>query len=81
MRPARLAGMTGIGVDKMGNLADETGGGDILRLENLDTDLMPHPDVLAATRAAILEDRNNSYLPFVGQTRLRRAAARPTRAR
>ncbi|MBN9393276.1 MAG: pyridoxal phosphate-dependent aminotransferase [Chloroflexi bacterium] len=75
MRPSRLAGMTGIGVDKMGNLADQTGGEDILRLENLDTDLMPHPAVLAATQAAILEDRNNSYLPFVGQTRLRRAAA------
>lgn len=75
MRPSRLAGMTGIGVDKMGNLADQMGGEDILRLENLDTDLMPHPAVLEATRAAVMEDRNNSYLPFVGQTRLRRAAA------
>lgn len=75
MRPARLAGMTGIGVDKMGNLADASGQSDILRLENLDTDLAPHPAVLAATQAAVLEDRNNSYLPFVGQTRLRQAAA------
>lgn len=75
MRPARLAGMTGIGVDRMGHLADESGNHDILRLENLDTDLPPHPNVLAATQAAILEDRNNSYLPFVGQTRLRHAAA------
>lgn len=75
MRPARLAGMTGIGVDKMGDLADATGQADILRLENLDTDLKPHPAVIAATQAAVLEDLNNSYLPFVGQTRLRKAAA------
>ncbi len=75
MRPKRLAGMTGIGVDKMGHLADTTGNPGILRLENLDTDLAPHPSVLEVTARAILEDRNNSYLPFVGQTRLRRAAA------
>ncbi len=75
MRPQRLSGMSGIGVDKMGDLADASGQSDILRLENLDTDIPPHPDVIAATRAAILEDRNNSYLPFVGQTRLREAAA------
>lgn len=75
MRPQRLAGMSGIGVDKMGDLADAANQPDILRLENLDTDIPPHPDVIAATRAAVLEDRNNSYLPFVGQHRLREAAA------
>lgn len=75
MRPQRLAGMSGIGVDKMGDLADEAGGNGILRLENLDTDIPPHPDVIAATQAAIIQDHNNSYLPFVGQTRLREAAA------
>jgi N-succinyldiaminopimelate aminotransferase len=75
MRPSRLAGMTGIGVDRMGDLADAAGGADILRLENLDTDIKPHPAAIVATQAAILADRANSYLPFVGQMRLRTAAA------
>jgi N-succinyldiaminopimelate aminotransferase len=35
----------------------------------------PHPAAIAATQAAILADRANSYLPFVGQARLRVAAA------
>lgn len=75
MRPARLAGMTGIGVDRMGTLADAAGGADVLRLENLDTDVLPHPAAVEATRLAIADDASNSYLPFVGQTRLRRAVA------
>jgi N-succinyldiaminopimelate aminotransferase len=75
MRPARLAGMTGIGVDKMGDLADAAGPADVLRLENLDTDVPPHPAAVEATRRAVVDDASNSYLPFVGQTRLRRAVA------
>jgi len=67
--------MTGIGVDKMGHLADAAGGADILRLENLDTDVPPHPAAVEATRRAVVDDASNSYLPFVGQTRLRRAVA------
>ncbi len=73
-RPARLAGMEGIGVDRMGDLAD-AGDRALLRLENLDTDIPPHPVVVETTRRAVAEDRNNSYLPFVGQARLRAAAA------
>jgi N-succinyldiaminopimelate aminotransferase len=72
MRPARLAGMIGIAV---GDLADAAGGADVLRLENLDTDVPPHSAALEATRRAIGDDASNSYLPFVGQTRLRRAVA------
>ncbi|HLJ61500.1 MAG TPA: pyridoxal phosphate-dependent aminotransferase [bacterium] len=75
MRPRRLAGMAGIGVDRVGSLADALADRSILRFENLDTDLRPHPRVVDATRRALTEDRNNSYLPFVGQTRLREAAA------
>ena len=75
MRPARLAGMTGIGVDRMGDLADAAGGADVLRLENLDTDVPPLAAALEATRQAIVDDASNSYLPFVGQPRLRRAVA------
>ena len=76
MRPSRLAGMTGIGVDKMGDLADAENAAEILRLENLDTDIRPLAAAIEATRQAVLDDANNSYLPFVGQTRLREAAAR-----
>jgi len=47
----------------------------VLRLENLDTDLQPARAAIEATRAAIDEDRNNSYLPFVGQARLRTSVA------
>ena len=67
--------MTGIGVDRMGDLADAAGGADVLRLENLDTDVPLHPAALEATRRALGDDASNSYLPFVGQTRLRRAVA------
>jgi len=67
--------MTGIGVDRMGDLADAAESADVLRLENLDTDVPPHPAAVEATRQAIADDASNSYLPFVGQTRLRRAVA------
>ena len=41
MTVSRLAGMAGIGVDRMGNLADQLRDPEVLRLENLDTDLRP----------------------------------------
>ncbi len=75
MPVSRLAGMAGIGVDRMGNLADQSQDGAILRLENLDTDLRPPPGVEEATRRAVGEDDANSYLPFLGADTLRQAAA------
>jgi N-succinyldiaminopimelate aminotransferase len=75
MSVSRLAGMAGIGVDRMGHLADASGDPEILRLENLDTDLRPPPGVVEATRQAAAEDAANSYLPFLGFNPLRRAAA------
>ncbi len=74
-RPARLQHVAGIGVDRMGSIADASGR-DFLRLENLDTDIPPDPDAVERTRAAAGEEPANSYLPFVGQDRLRDAAAR-----
>ena len=74
-RPARLAEIAGIGVDRMGAIADHAGS-DLLRLENLDVDIPPCAAAVERTRAAAAEDDANSYLPFVGQTRLRNAAAR-----
>ena len=74
-RPVRLAQIAGIGVDRMGALADAAGR-DLLRLENLDVNIAPDPEAVARTRRAAETDDDNSYLPFVGQTRLRRVAAR-----
>ncbi|MBV8257876.1 MAG: pyridoxal phosphate-dependent aminotransferase [Actinobacteria bacterium] len=67
--------MAGIGVDRMGDAADAAGDPGILRLENLDTDIRPLAAALDATRAAVHDDAANSYLPFPGHERLRRAAA------
>jgi aspartate/methionine/tyrosine aminotransferase len=69
----RLAGVPPIGVDAMGARADAAENPDILRLENLDTDLRPPRSALDASQAAILDDDANSYLPFLGQALLREA--------
>src|SRR5215468_9056421 len=74
-RPSRLHNIAGIGVDRMGALADASGS-DMLRLENLDVDIPPDGEAIARTRRAASEDSDNSYLPFVGQDRLRDVAAR-----
>lgn len=76
MTVSRLKGVPGIGVDRMGDAADSAADPELLRLENLDTDLRPHPAAIAATRAAIDDDDANSYLPFPGHERLRRAVAK-----
>ena len=74
-RPHRLQSIAGIGVDRMGSRADLSGR-DLLRLENLDVDIPPDPEAVARTRLAATTDSDNSYLPFVGQERLRDVAAR-----
>ena len=73
---ARTASMTPIGVERMGDAADALRDPSVLRLENLDTDLLPPREALAATHAAVDDDHANSYLPFFGHDRLRQAAAR-----
>ncbi|MDX1501328.1 MAG: pyridoxal phosphate-dependent aminotransferase [Thermoanaerobaculia bacterium] len=76
MTVSRLAQMAGIGVDRVGAAADRALDPELLRLENLDTDLRPPPGAVEATREAAGRDDANSYLPFVGTAELRRAAAR-----
>lgn len=73
----RLDGMHGIGVDRLGAAADGLGAkrASVLRLENLDTDLRPPPVAIAETKRAVEDDGCNSYLPFIGHDRLRRAVA------
>jgi N-succinyldiaminopimelate aminotransferase len=58
-RPSRLRDIVGIGVDRMGSIADASGR-DFLRLENLDTDIPPDEEAIARTRAAAAEDAANS---------------------
>ncbi len=59
----------------MGDAADGAADPELLRLENLDTDLRPHAAAIEATRVSIEDDDANSYLPFPGHERLRRAVA------
>lgn len=74
-RPTRLQDITGIGVDRTAAIADAQPHRDYLRLENLDTDILPDLQALEETKAAITRDADNSYLPFAGKLRLRNAAA------
>ena len=75
MTVSRLREIQGIAVDRTGGSADAAHDSEILRLENMDTDLAPPPEALAATHEAISRDDCNSYLPFTGHTTLRQAAA------
>jgi N-succinyldiaminopimelate aminotransferase len=73
LRPSRLAGIPGFGIDKVA--ADAGSDPEILRLENLDTDVPVPPGVVAATRAAVGDDEYNSWLPFTGRDDLKQAVA------
>jgi aspartate/methionine/tyrosine aminotransferase len=72
-RPARLKHVAGFNIDEVAAAAGEDP--NILRLENLDTDLLPPPAAIEATRAAVGLDSANSYLPFIGQLAAREAVA------
>lgn len=72
---SRLAALRGIGVDRLGGLADAAADPAVLRLENLDTDLVPPRGVARATAEAATRDDANSYLPFAGADETRAAAA------
>ena len=69
----RLEGIPGFGIDRVA----EAAGSDpaVLRLENYDTDIPPHPDAVEVTRAAIGLDEANSYLPFSGRDDMKEAVA------
>jgi aspartate/methionine/tyrosine aminotransferase len=69
----RLEGIPGFGIDRVAAAAGADP--DVLRLENLDTDVPPHPDVVEVTRAAVGRDEANSYLPFSGLDEMKEAVA------
>src|SRR5712691_1046587 len=79
MGTKRMAGIPGFGIDRVAAAAGEDP--EVLRLENLDTDLLPPEDALRATREAVGRDDANSWLPFTGKAGLRRAVARQVEER
>jgi aspartate/methionine/tyrosine aminotransferase len=69
----RLDHIPGFNIDRVAAAAGSDP--EILRLENLDTDLPPPDEALEATRAAIGQDEANSWLPFTGRDDLKEAVA------
>jgi aspartate/methionine/tyrosine aminotransferase len=73
MSVRRLRDIPGFNIDRVAAAAGDDP--DVLRLENLDTDIPPPEAALEATRAAIGEDHANSWLPFTGRDDLKEAVA------
>ena len=73
MRARRLDDVPGFGIDKVAAAAGDDP--DVLRLENLDTDLPPPPGVVEATRDALGRIEYSSWLPFSGRFDLKEAVA------
>lgn len=69
----RLDGIPGFNIDAVAAAAGDDP--DILRLENLDTDIPPVQAAVAATREAVGTDEANSWLPFTGRDDLKQAIA------
>ena len=70
-RAQRLKDVQGFGIDRLANAADA--GGDVLRLENLDTDLPLPPEAIPETIKGLETPEANSWLPFTGDRGLRAA--------
>ena len=73
MSVRRLEHIPGFSIDRVAAAAGDDP--DVLRLENLDTDIPPPAEAMEATRAAIGEDEANSWLPFTGRDDLKEAVA------
>src|SRR5438445_12018574 len=69
----RLNDIPGFSIDRVAAAAGDDP--DVLRLENLDTDIPPPAEAIDATRAAIGTDAANSWLPFTGREDLKEAVA------
>ena len=73
MSVRRLEHIPGFHIDRVAAAAGDDP--DILRLENLDTDIPPPEEAMEATRAAIGQDEANSWLPFTGRDDLKEAVS------
>jgi aspartate/methionine/tyrosine aminotransferase len=74
MGVGRLDQIPGFSIDRVAAAAGEDP--DVLRLENLDTDIPPPAEAVEATRAAVGRDETNSWLPFTGRDDLKESVAR-----
>jgi len=73
MSVTRLREIPGFNIDRVAAAAGDDP--DVLRMENLDTDVRPPTAAIEATRAALDEDEANSWLPFTGRDDLKDAVA------
>jgi aspartate/methionine/tyrosine aminotransferase len=73
MSVKRLASIQSFSIDRVAAAAGDDP--DVLRLENLDTDIPPPAAAIEATRAAVGTDEANSWLPFTGRDDLKEAVA------
>jgi aspartate/methionine/tyrosine aminotransferase len=69
-RARRMDEVAGFGIDRVAAAITDP---DVLRLENLDTDLPLPPESLTVTREALDDPISNSWLPFTGDMDLREA--------
>ena len=69
----RLRDIPGFTIDRVAAAAGSDP--DVLRLENLDTDLRPPAAAIEATKAAMDRPEGNSWLPFTGRDDLKQAVA------
>ena len=58
----------------MGDLADSLADSGVLRLENLDTNILPPASAVEYTQKATTDDAANSYLPFLGLDSIRESS-------
>jgi N-succinyldiaminopimelate aminotransferase len=72
-RVRRFDDIPGFGIDRVAAAAGDDP--EVLRLENLDTDIPPPAEAVAATRDALPTDDANSWLPFNGRDDLKAAVA------
>jgi aspartate/methionine/tyrosine aminotransferase len=77
-RASRMDGIAGFGIDRVAAAVFDP---DVLRLENLDTDLGLPPEAIAVTRSALEDPVSNSWLPFTGDLGLRAAISAHVAAR
>src|SRR5215212_974245 len=70
----RLKGIPGFSIDEVAAAAGSDP--EILRMENVDTDIPPPAAAVEATRAAVATDEANSWLPFTGVGELKHEVAR-----
>jgi aspartate/methionine/tyrosine aminotransferase len=73
MSVRRLEHIPGFNIDRVAAAAGDDP--DVLRMENLDTDIPPAAAAMEATRAAIGDDDANSWLPFTGRDDLKETVA------